>query len=105
MSLETICSPPISSFALDVVEGLSKTPKSIPSKHFYDDQGSRLFQQITQQPEYYLTRCELEILETHGRRLAAEFGTAPLRLIELGVGDGHKTAVLLRHLLERDADV
>jgi dimethylhistidine N-methyltransferase len=100
----TVLSPTLSSLARDVIQGLSKTPKSIPSKHFYDDQGSRLFQQITQQSEYYLTRCELEIIETHGRRIAAEFGTAPLRLIELGVGDGHKTAVLLRSLLERGAD-
>ncbi len=94
----------VSPFARDVIEGLSKSPKSIPSKHFYDDRGSRLFQEITQQPEYYLTRCELEILKTHGRRIAADCGPGPLRLIELGVGDGHKTAVLLGQLLERKAD-
>src|SRR6266566_4818243 len=89
-----------STFARDVIEGLSKTPKSISSKHFYDARGSRLFQRITGLPEYYLTRCEVEILETHSQRIAAEFGAAPLRLIELGVGDGHKTAVILRQLLE-----
>ena len=104
MSFEAVCSPPIGSFALDVVEGLAKTPKSIPSKHFYDDRGSRLFQEITEQPEYYLTRCELEIFETHGRHITADFGAVPLRLIELGVGDGHKTAVLLQHLLVRNSD-
>jgi dimethylhistidine N-methyltransferase len=99
-----VLSPTVSSLARDVIQGLSKTPKSIPSKHFYDDRGSQLFQQITRQPEYYLTRCELEILETHGQRIAADFGTAPLRVLELGVGDGHKTAVLLRHLLDQHAD-
>jgi len=94
-----------STFARDVIEGLSKTPKSISSKHFYDARGSRLFQRITGLPEYYLTRCEVEILETHSQRIAAEFGAAPLRLIELGVGDGHKTAVILRQLLEGEADI
>jgi L-histidine Nalpha-methyltransferase len=96
--------PPTSAFARDVIDGLAKTPKAIPSKHFYDARGSALFQRITQVPEYYLTRCELEILETHGRRIATEFGSTPLRIVELGVGDGHKTAVLLQQLLERGAD-
>src|SRR5438270_12725429 len=58
-------------FADDVIAGLSMTPKSIPSKYFYDARGSRLFQQIMELPEYYLTRCELEILRTHGRQIAA----------------------------------
>ncbi len=96
--------PPTSTFARDVVEGLAKTPKAIPSKHFYDARGSALFQRITQVPEYYLTRSELEILETHGQRIVTEFGSVPLRIIELGVGDGHKTAVLLRRLLDSNTD-
>ena len=96
--------PPSSTFARDVIEGLAKTPKAIPSKHFYDARGSDLFQRITQVPEYYLTRSELEILETHGQWIVAEFGSTPLRIIELGVGDGHKTAVLLRRLLDSHTD-
>jgi L-histidine Nalpha-methyltransferase len=93
-----------SAFVDDVIAGLSMTPKSIPSKYFYDARGSRLFHQITELPEYYLTRSELEILRTHGRRIAALISRGPFRLIELGVGDGLKTDVLLRQLLEASAD-
>ena len=50
-------------FALDVLAGLSQTPKSLPSKYFYDEEGSKLFQQITELPEYYLTQCEFEIFQ------------------------------------------
>ena len=49
-------------FAADVLGGLSGTPKTIPSMYFYDERGSRLFEQITELDEYYLTRCEAEIL-------------------------------------------
>ena len=49
--------------AADAVAGLSRTPKRLPSKYFYDAEGSRLFEAITRQPEYYLTRTELALLE------------------------------------------
>ncbi len=91
-------------FAADVIAGLSKTPKAIPSKYFYDARGSRLFRQIMELPEYYLTRSELEIFRTHGRHIAALVSRGPFRLVELGVGDGLKTDVLVRQLLECDAD-
>lgn len=87
-------------FARDVLEGLSKTPKSIPSVYFYDDVGSRLFQEITELDEYYLTRCEQEILETHGGRIAEIVSAGPFRVVELGAGDGRKTATLLDQLLD-----
>ena len=51
------------SFALDVLVGLSSTPKSISSKYFYDERGSELFRQISLLPEYYLTERELEIID------------------------------------------
>ena len=51
--------------ALEVLEGLSATPKRLPSKLFYDEIGSELFEQITELPEYYLTRTERSILETY----------------------------------------
>ena len=51
-------------FARDVLEGLTRKPKSLPCRYFYDEEGSRLFRQITELPEYYLTRCESEILQT-----------------------------------------
>jgi dimethylhistidine N-methyltransferase len=91
-------------FAADVIAGLSKTPKAIPSKYFYDARGSRLFRQIMELPEYYLTGCELEIFRTHGPHIAALISRGPFRLVELGVGDGLKTDVLVRQLLALGAD-
>ena len=54
----------LNQFAEDVLRGLSETPKSLSSKYFYDDEGSRLFQEIMKLPEYYLTGCEHEIFST-----------------------------------------
>lgn len=85
--------------ARDVLEGLSRTPKSIPSMYFYDAQGSRLFQQITQSEEYYVTRCEQEILHARALEIAAPLAAAPFRLVELGAADGRKTTILLRRFL------
>ena len=85
----------------DVLRGLVRTPKSIPSKYFYDVRGSRLFQQITELEEYYPTRSELEIFQTHADQIAAILPREPFRLVELGAGDGRKTEILLRHFLQR----
>ncbi len=94
-----------SAFARDVLRGLSQTPKTIPCKYLYDARGSQLFAQITELDEYYLTRCELEILRTHGRQIASLVARTPCRLVELGVGDGHKTSLLLRQWLARSVDL
>lgn len=94
-------SPPDHSFALDVLMGLSSTPKQISSKYLYDTEGSRLFERIMRLPEYYPTGCEQEIFTTHGERLASAIGGDQFNLIELGSGDGLKTKVLLRSLLAR----
>jgi L-histidine Nalpha-methyltransferase len=91
-------------FARDVLEGLTRTPKSLPCKYFYDEEGSRLFQQITDLPEYYLTRCEFEILQNNRRDLAARFAGTRFNLVELGAGDGRKTRVLLERFLEDGLD-
>lgn len=90
-------------FALDVLEGLSNTPKRLYSKYFYDDIGSKIFQEITDLPEYYLTNCEAEILETHKQQILDNI-TDKIRLIELGAGDGRKTNILLKHFLEQKLD-
>lgn len=82
-------------FALDVLMGLSSHPKSLPSRYFYDDAGSRLFTRITELPEYYPTACETAILREHGEEIARHAGGAPLRLVELGAGDGRKSGLLL----------
>ena len=57
----------------DVREGLTATPKTLPSIYFYDDHGSDLFDQITELPEYYLTRLEAEILEEHADKLISRY--------------------------------
>lgn len=96
-------SPELTSFAADVLAGLSSTPKFLSSKYFYDDEGSRLFQEIMKLPEYYLTGCELEIFSTQTADIFDAFagGADDLELIELGAGDGTKTAVLVDHFLKR----
>ena len=69
-------------FADDVRAGLSRQPKSISSAWFYHDRGSRLFEQITEQPEYYLTRGEHEILLRHGDHIVRATAGRPCQLIE-----------------------
>jgi dimethylhistidine N-methyltransferase len=93
-------------FAADVLKGLSANPKFLSSKYFYDDEGSRLFQEIMKLPEYYLTRAELEIFQTQTRTIFETFEAAaePFDLIELGAGDGTKTSLLVDYFLARKAD-
>lgn len=92
-------------FRKDVDEGLSATVKHLPSKYFYDDEGSRIFQQIMLMPEYYLTNCEFEILEQQSACIHNAFDfTQHFNIIELGAGDGSKTFQLLRYLTEQEVD-
>src|SRR2546430_1237488 len=87
--------PAAAEFAADVLAGLKADPKTLPAKYFYDGAGSRLFERITQLPEYYPTRTELGILETHGADIARllQAGGA---LIEFGSGSTTKASILLR---------
>lgn len=87
--------------ARDVAEGLSRPQKALSSAWFYDDEGSRLFQEIMALPEYYLTRVEEEILRGRGDELAQWIapGAQPFDLIELGSGDGAKTLALCQALV------
>lgn len=90
----------------EIAAGLRRTPKTLSSKFFYDEAGSRLFQQIMALPEYYPTRTEYGILETCAAGLAAAWaGPGPLHLLELGAGDGLKTKLLLRALLAAGAEL
>jgi uncharacterized SAM-dependent methyltransferase len=75
--------------------GLDRPDKSLPSRFFYDEQGSRLFEEICELPEYYLTRAETEILERHARELSLALPRIET-LIELGSGSSIKTEILLR---------
>lgn len=88
--------------ALEVREGLSATPKWLPSKLFYDQIGSDLFEQITELPEYYLTRTERSILETYAGEILQHAGTS-LTLVELGAGTATKTCILIEELLKRQS--
>jgi L-histidine Nalpha-methyltransferase len=82
----------------DVRAGLTAIPKTLPPKYFYDAQGSKLFDEITRLPEYYLTRAESSIL---GQRAPVIAGLARCEsLVELGSGTSAKTRLLLRALLD-----
>ena len=76
-----------------VREGLSSPFKELPPKYFYDELGSELFERITEQPEYYPTRCEREILDARAGEIVA--AARPRTLIELGSGAATKSRVLL----------
>jgi len=96
--------PPIASAAR---EGLSARIKCLPPWLFYDNDGSYLFEQITQLPEYYLTRTEREIFHANAAEIIARAaqpnGTEPsrLRIAELGAGSADKTRLLLKAAVHR----
>ena len=81
-------------FRRDVLEGLAQSPKAIPARWFYDFAGSQLFEEITRLPEYYPTRTEIALLETHGREMAALAGLGRV-VVEFGSGSSTKTPLLL----------
>jgi dimethylhistidine N-methyltransferase len=83
-----------SSFGRDVIDGLTARPKRLSPKYFYDETGSRLFEEITALPEYYPTRCELEILRTHAADMARLL-PPKTALIEFGSGSSKKARLLL----------
>jgi len=84
--------------AREIREGLTRTPKSLPSKYFYDERGSRLFEQITELPEYYLTRAEQALLEDRAGEIARR--ARAVELVELGAGSARKTRTLIEAGLE-----
>lgn len=85
---------------LEIVQrGLRATPKRLPSWLFYDKRGSELFESICEQPEYYLTRCEIALMEQHGADIAEVLGP-DVRLVEYGSGHAIKTRILLQHLVD-----
>ncbi|TQD39796.1 L-histidine N(alpha)-methyltransferase [Haloflavibacter putidus] len=89
-------------FETDVEKGLSASPKYLSSKYIYDKKGDKLFQQIMNLPEYYLTNCEFNILEKHQDLITQYFkADTGFDFIELGAGDGKKTKILLRNLVQQ----
>ena len=84
----------LSPFAADVLEGLGETPKHIPAKYFYDERGSELFERITEQPEYYPTRCEMQVLRDKATDIAALI-PQDAAVVEFGSGSNKKARLLL----------
>ncbi len=97
MAIRNVFVPAI---AEDVARGLSRSPKSLPPKLFYDAAGSELFEQISRLPEYYLTRTELRILEDRACEIAERTATGA-SIVELGSGSSAKTRVLLEAFAAR----
>ncbi|MGV8879588.1 MAG: L-histidine N(alpha)-methyltransferase [Sphingobacteriaceae bacterium] len=93
---------PESGFYQDVIRGLAADPKSLDSKYFYDTAGDQLFQAIMHTPEYYPTKCELEIFEQQTTQLVEMLtpDTSGFDLIELGAGNALKSSFLLDGLLK-----
>jgi dimethylhistidine N-methyltransferase len=89
--------PPWNELLAIAMHGLGLKPKRLPSWLFYDERGSALFEQICEQPEYYLTRCEVALMEAHAASIAGCLGSE-VRLVEYGSGSGLKTRMLLRQL-------
>ena len=80
----------------DILDGLSQDQKQLSPKYFYDEAGSRLFDQICDLPEYYLTRTELGIMREHAEAMTGLMGPRA-SIIELGSGSSLKTRILLDH--------
>lgn len=90
----------MSSFNEHVIKGLSKKPKKLSSRYFYDKKGDELFQQIMNLDEYYLPQSELEIINKHSSAIAnkIKLKSQDLEIVELGAGDGTKTQYFLESL-------
>lgn len=94
----------IPEYASEVAKRLTRFPKSLPCKLFYDERGSALFEEITRLPEYYLTRTELQILRLYAHDMILAVG-APMSIVELGAGTAAKTMTLLEAMSRRQIRV
>jgi dimethylhistidine N-methyltransferase len=97
---ESVANAPV--FLRDVLSGLSKRRKELHCKYFYDERGSKLFDQICELDEYYPTRTELGIMSEHARAIAQRIGSEAV-LVEYGSGSSTKTRLLLDHLDSAEA--
>jgi len=99
-------SPVTTKFYEDVIKGLKSSPKYFQSKYFYDAEGDKIFQQIMDLPEYYLTKCELEIFSKQTKELCDIFlnQLSEFDIVELGAGDATKSIYLLEYLSKTGID-
>ncbi len=88
--------------AQSVAQGLARRPRRLEYRFLYDARGSALFEQITEQPEYYPTRTEASILRRFSHEIRSE--TGPVTLLELGSGSSDKTHHLIEAYLARDEE-
>ncbi|HEY4337042.1 MAG TPA: L-histidine N(alpha)-methyltransferase [Puia sp.] len=104
-STATLTARRSSTFYTDVMNGLRAEHKYLSSKYFYDENGDKLFQQIMACPEYYPTRCEMEIMQHQSGKMARFFmeDSADFDLVELGPGDATKSWFLLKQLQKDQA--
>lgn len=95
-----------SAIAMEVFNGLTERPKTLSPWLFYDEAGSRLFEAITELPEYYVTRTERQILARHAAEIiAAAAGGRHLSITELGAGTATKTGLLLNAAVAQQGSV
>ena len=92
-------------FAKDIFLGFMRTQKILRSKYMYDTIGSRIYEEIMELDEYYLVKAEYNSLENSKQQLAELFSTKKVNLIELGAGNGYKTKILLKSMMEKNIDL
>lgn len=92
-------------FKEEVLAGLHKNPKTLSSKYFYDDEGSRIFQEIMDMPEYYLPEAESEIIRTQSEAIAKRINRSQIDIIELGAGDGRKIVHFVKVMSQHIPDL
>lgn len=92
-------------FERDILKGLNSQPKQLSSKYFYDEKGSEIFQEIMQMKSYYLPSCETEILTEKSQEIISLLPNTTYDVVELGAGDGTKTAIFLDALLKSEKKV
>ncbi|MCZ8347169.1 MAG: L-histidine N(alpha)-methyltransferase [Leptospiraceae bacterium] len=92
----------IEQFQIDTDLGLSSSPRYLRPKYFYDEEGSKIFQEIMNMPEYYLTDAEIEIFELNSNKIIEHISQTydEILLLELGSGDGIKTEIFIRSCIE-----
>jgi dimethylhistidine N-methyltransferase len=105
MEFATVSKNTATKFYKDVMSGLRSNPKHLSSKYFYDERGDELFQQIMACDEYYLTKSEMEILQTQSEEIASAIFKLQKNfdVVELGAGDCSKSIYLLKEIFKRDS--
>jgi L-histidine Nalpha-methyltransferase len=94
----------LAAFARDVREGLTRRPKRLSCCFFYDQEGSNLFEEICELPEYYLPAAEREILLAKADSIVSGF-SKEIALVELGSGNAAKTRILIEAILRRQKNL